>query len=117
MRGKGPGRSRREAVYMKNINEIATTRNIRSMHSIGARSVPKAQRSPYLDLYGLKKEKDRLEKEISKLEKRRQITNRLLGDVNRLIARLQMEVREDDDEMKTLKHPKKNPLRTMPIRY
>ena len=50
---------------MKSLHEIATIRNVRSMHSIGARSVPKVQRSPYLDLYALKREKDRLEKEAA----------------------------------------------------
>jgi hypothetical protein len=101
---------------MKDISGIATVRNLRSMHSIGARSVPKAQRSPYLDLYVLKKEKDRLEKEMALLEKRRKISGRLLSDVNNLIAGLQTEVREDQ-EIKTVKHTKTNPLRTMPIRY
>ena len=101
---------------MKALHEIATIRNIRSMHSIGARSVPKAQRSPYLDLYTLKKEKDRLEKETSILEKKRKIAGRLLSDVDKLIAGLQEEVR-GDGEIKTVSHTKGNPLRTMPIRY
>ena len=101
---------------MKNMNEIATIRNIRSMHSIGARSVPKVQRSPYIDLYALKKEQDRLEKETSMLERRRKITDRLLGDVNRMIVNLQKEV-QTEGEAKSVKHAKANPLRTMPIRY
>jgi hypothetical protein len=101
---------------MKALHEIATIRNIRSMHSIGARSVPKAQRSPYLDLYTLKKEKDRLEKETSILEKKRKITGRLLSDVDKLIAGLQEEIR-GEGEIKTVRHTKGNPLRTMPIRY
>ena len=71
---------------MKALHEITTIRNVRSMHSIGARSVPKVQRSPYLDLYSLKREKDRLEKEVAALEKKREITGRLLRDVNKLIA-------------------------------
>ncbi len=101
---------------MKALHEIATIRNVRSMHSIGARSVPKVQRSPYLDLYALKREKDRLEKEVAVLEKKRKITGRLLGDVNKLIAGLQREIQEDG-AIKTVKHTKTNPLRTMPIRY
>jgi hypothetical protein len=101
---------------MKDIKEIATIRNIRGMHSIGARSVPKVQRSPYLDLYALKKEKDRLEKDISMAERRRGTMNRLLDDVNRRIAKIQNEVREEG-EIKTVKHTKTNPLRTMPIKY
>jgi len=101
---------------MKALHEIATIRNLRSMHSIGARSVPKAQRSPYLDLYTLKKEKDRLEKETSILEKKRKITGRLLNDVNKTITGLQKEIQEED-EIKTVKHTKANSLRTMPVRY
>ena len=101
---------------MKALHEIATIRNLRSMHSIGARSVPKAQRSPYLDLYTLKKEKDRLEKETSVLEKKRKITGRSLRDINKLIAGLQEEIR-GDGEIKTVKHTKVNPLRTMSVRY
>jgi len=101
---------------MKALHEIATIRNIRSMHSIGARSVPKAQRSPYLDLYTLKKERDRLEKEYSVLEKRRKIAARLLGDVNKQIVGLQKEV-QGEGEMRSVKNTKTNPLRTMPIKY
>jgi len=101
---------------MKDISGIATVRNLRSMHSVGARSVPKAQRSPYLDLYVLKKEKDRLEKEMTLLEKRKMINGRLLSDVNKLIAGLQTEV-QADQEIKTVKHTKSNTLRTMPIKY
>ena len=101
---------------MKALHEIATIRNLRSMHSIGARSVPKAQRSPYLDLYTLKKEKDRLEKEASILEKKKKILGRLLSDVNKTITGLQKEIQEED-EIKTVKHTKANSLRTMPVRY
>jgi hypothetical protein len=101
---------------MKALHAIATIRNMRSMHSIGARSVPKAQRSPYLDLYTLKKEKDRLEKETAILEEKRRITGRLLSDVDKLIAGLQEEIRGEDG-IRTVKHTKTNPMRTMPIRY
>jgi hypothetical protein len=101
---------------MKALHELATIRNIRSMHSIGARSVPKAQRSPYLDLYTLKKEKDRLEEEASILEKKMKITARLLNDVNKLIVKLQKEIQEDG-AIKTVKNTKANSLKTMPIRY
>jgi hypothetical protein len=101
---------------MKDINEIATIRNIRSMHSIGARSVPKVQRSPYLDLYAMKREQKRLEKEMTMLEKRRKITGRLLSDVNKMIEKLQKEV-QGEGEIKSASRTKTSPLRTMPIRY
>ena len=101
---------------MKALHEIATIRSIRSMHSIGARSVPKAQRSPYLDLYTLKKEQDRLEKEAAILDRKRKVTGRLLGDVNRLIEGLQEEIGKEG-AIKTVKNTKANSLRTMPIKY
>jgi hypothetical protein len=101
---------------MKTLHEISTIRNLRSMHSIGARSIPKAQRSPYLDLYTFKKEKDRLEKETISLEKKRQIAGRSLSDINKLITGLQEEIRKDG-EIKTVKYAKLSSLRTMPIRY
>lgn len=101
---------------MKTLHEITTVRNIRSMHSIGARSVPKVQRSPYLDLYTLKKEKDRLEKEASQVEKRKKTTARLLGDVNKQILGLQKEI-QAEGAVKSVNNMKTNPLRTMPIKY
>jgi hypothetical protein len=101
---------------MKALNEIATIRNVRSMHSIGARSIPRVQRSLYLDLYALRREKDRIEKEVAVLEKKMKITGRLLREVNKLIAGLQGEIQENR-AIKTVRHTKTNPLRTMPIRY
>ncbi len=101
---------------MKALSEIATIGNVRSMHSIGARSVPKVQRSPYLDLYALKREKDRLEKEAAVLEKKVKITGRLLRDVNKLISGLQEELQEDG-AVKSFRNTKTNPLKTMPISY
>ena len=44
------------------------------------------------------------------------ITGRLLREVNKLIAGLQEEIQEDG-AIKTVRHTKTNPLRTMPIRY
>ena len=101
---------------MKTLHEISTISSLRSMHSIGARSVPKAQRSPYLDLYTFKKEKERLEKQTISLDKKKQITGRSLSDINKLIAGLQEEIRKDG-ETKTVKYAKTSSLRTMPVRY
>ena len=49
---------------MKGVSEISGLQSIKSMHSGGKRSIPRAQSSAYLDLYMLRKEKDRLEKDI-----------------------------------------------------
>jgi hypothetical protein len=44
------------------------------------------------------------------------ITGRLLRDINKLIAGLQEELQKDG-AIKTVRHTKTNPLKTMPIRY
>jgi hypothetical protein len=101
---------------MKALHEISTLRNVRSMHSIGARSIPRVQRSLYLDLFALQRERDRLAKDALILETKMKTTGRLLRDVKKLIAGLQGEIQEDR-AIKTVSHIKTNSLRTMPIRY
>ena len=101
---------------MKALHEISTLRNVRSMHSIGARSIPRVQRSLYLDLFALQRERDRLAKDALILETKMKTTGRLLRDVKKLIAGLQGEI-QGDRAIKTVKHTKTNSLRTMPIRY
>ena len=73
---------------MKGVTEISGLRSIRSMHSAGKRSIPRVQSSAYLDLYVLKKEKERLEKEDYILDKRRKdIQNKLKG-INKQMDKL-----------------------------
>ena len=56
---------------MRGIQQMPCLRNIKSIQSIGARSIPKVQRSTsYLELYMLRRKKDRLEKEIFALDKK-----------------------------------------------
>ena len=55
----------------RGVSDISGLRNIRSMHSEGKRSIPMVASSAYLDLYMLRKEKERLEKEDANLEKRK----------------------------------------------
>lgn len=59
------------------------------MHSSSKRSIPRVQSSAYLDLYMLRKEKDRLEKEIYILDKRKKDTQKNLDDVNEQMDKLQ----------------------------
>ena len=70
---------------MKGMLEIPSVRDIKSIHSAGARSIPKVQRSSYLELYMLKREKDRLEKEIFALDKRNNTANRQLSSISKPI--------------------------------
>ncbi|MBU4346705.1 MAG: ankyrin, partial [Candidatus Omnitrophica bacterium] len=53
------------------------------------RSIPRVQSSAYLDLYMLRKEKDRLEKEIYILDKRKKDIQKKLDDVNKQMDKLQ----------------------------
>ena len=74
---------------MKSISEISGLRSIKSMHSSGKRSIPRVQSSTYLDLYMLRKEKDRLEKEIYILDKRKKDILKKLDEVNKEMDKLQ----------------------------
>jgi len=74
---------------MKSVSEIGGLRSIKSMHSSNKRSIPRMQSSAYLDLYMLRKEKDRLEKEIYILDKRKNETQKILDDVNKEMEKLQ----------------------------
>jgi len=74
---------------MKSVSEISGLRSIKSMHSSGKRSIPRVQSSTYLDLYMLRKEKDRLEKEIYILDKRKKDILKKLDEVNKETDKLQ----------------------------
>ena len=80
---------------MKGIQQVASVREIKSIRSIGARSIPKAQRSTYLELYMHRREKDRLEKELFLLDKRKNTAKRLLDSNNKRIEKLQTEAHEE----------------------
>ena len=77
---------------MKGIQRVVSVRDVKSIHSIGGSSVPKAQRSAYLELYVSGREKDRLEKEIFVLNKRMSTAQKLLNSVYKRIEKLQSEV-------------------------
>jgi len=83
---------------MKGIQQIPGLRCINSIHSIGARCIPKAQRSSYLEIYALRREKERLEKEILMLDKRRSASSKFLDSVNVRIEKLQEETRQEQKE-------------------
>ena len=101
---------------MRGIQEISTLRNIKSIHSVGARSIPKVQRSSYLELYMLRREKDRLEKEVFALDKRKTATDRQLSSIAKRIEKLQKET-HDDQKVKTYQGISAKPLKKMAINY
>ena len=74
---------------MKGVSEISGLRSIKSMHSSSKRSIPRVQSSAYLDLYMLRKEKDRLEKEIYILDKRKKDIQKKLDEINKEMEKLQ----------------------------
>jgi predicted nucleic acid-binding Zn-ribbon protein len=100
---------------MKTVQQLSSLRDTKSLHSIGATSIPKAQRSSHLGLYVLESEKNRLEKEIFALDKRRNAVRKQLDSVNDRIEKLQKEGWEKRGA-KTDKIPK-NPLKTMVLNY
>lgn len=101
---------------MKGMLQIPSIRDIKSIHSTGTWSIPKVQRSSYLELYMLKREKDRLEKELFALDKRRNTANRQLSSINKGIEKIQKEVHEEQ-KIKTYRDIPARPVKTMAINY
>jgi len=100
---------------MKTVQQLSSLNNIKSVRSIGATSIPKAQRSGHLELYVLESEKNRLEKELFVLDKRRNTVRKQLDSVSDRIEKLQKQISEKRGA-KTGKTPK-NPLKTMILNY
>ncbi len=101
---------------MKGIQQVTGIKEVKSMHSVGARSIPKAQRSAYLDLYMHRREKDRLEKEMFVLDKRRNTAKRLLDSINKRIEKLQIET-HGEQKIKTYRSVPTKPLKTFSLQY
>lgn len=66
---------------VRGATELSGLGEIRTMHSAKKRSIPRVQSSAYLDLYMLGKEKDRMEKEMFILEKRKTSLQKRLDEV------------------------------------
>lgn len=101
---------------MKMMQQISGARDIKSIHSIGARSIPKIQRSTYLELYMLRREKDRLEREVFALDKRRNTAKRQLNSLNKRIEILQEEMQKEQ-KVKTYSDVPTRPLKRMAVNY
>ena len=101
---------------MKSMSQLQTVSDIKGMHSIGARSIHKAMRSSYLELYVLDRERSRLGKERFSLDKRRNSAQTRLDSIAQRIEKLKKEI---DQEVELKPHrsasPRK-PLKTMSIR-
>lgn len=102
----------------RGVTEISGLRDIRTMHSSRKRSIPRVQSSAYLDLYILRKEKDRLEKEIYLLEKRKKGIKKRIEEINAEMDKLEKaEALKRQDSPKRLKKPLEKDWKTMPLKY
>ena len=103
---------------MKGVSEISGLRSIKSMRSSSKRSIPRVQRSAYLDLYMLRKKKDRLEKEIYILDKRKIETQKKLNDVNKQMDKLlKAEPERKEGVSQEVKKPSGKDWKTMTLKY
>lgn len=90
--------------------------DVKSIHTAGVRSIPKSHRSPYLDLYVLAREKDRLEKENYVFGRRSVAVDTRLKTINKRMQKLQEEIQEQS-KTHSFSNPSKKSLKTMAINY
>ena len=108
---------------MKSMSQLQTVSDIKGMHSIGARSIPKAMRSSFLELYVLDREKARLEKEKFGLDKRRNSAQTRLDSIAQRTEKLKKEIEEKTDvtaqqsRERSRPFPTRKPLKKMSIKY
>ena len=103
---------------MRGASEINGLRGIKSMRSTSKKSIHQVESSAYLDLYMLRKEKDRLEKEIHILEKRKKDAEKKLSDIDKQMDKLQKAEVESKD--KVLRRPSELPdknWKSMDLKY
>jgi len=101
---------------MKSILNVTGFRDVKNIHSINARSIPKIMRSSYLELYLLKKEMDRLEKEIFLLDKKRNNAGAQLEIIGKQVKKLHKEILAGQ-KRKSVKTSSAGQIRSIPIRY
>ena len=103
---------------MKGVSEISGLRSIKGMHSSSKRSIPRVQSSTYLDLYVLRKEKDRLEKDIYILDKRKGESQKKLDHVNKQMDKLlKAEPEEKEKPSQEVKKSSGKDWKTMNLKY
>ncbi len=102
----------------RGVSDISGLRNVRSMRSTGKRSIPRVQSSAYLDLYMLRKEKDRLEKEVYILDKRKNGIQKRLDEINTEMEKLEKaEAIRRETTPEALKKPSRKGWKTMHLKY
>ena len=111
------GKRKREVDLMKSMSQLQTVSDIRGMHSIGARSIPKHMRSSYLELYVLAREKTRLDREIFSLDKRRKSAHTRLDSILQRMNFFKEEVEVGTHVITQHRAVPRKPLKTMSIKY
>jgi len=101
---------------MKNMFNVPGIKDVKNMHSIGARCIPKVLRSSYLELYLCKKEMERLEKEIFFLDKKRNSANMQLESIGKQFRILQKEIL-DEQKNKSIKTTPSKQIKLMSLKY
>ena len=89
---------------------------IRSIHTVGVKSVPKTQKSQYLELYVLGSEKSRLVKETLSLDARRETIRLQLESINARILKLHRQIERQQQAEAGVKAPSQ-PIKTVDISY
>lgn len=103
---------------MKKTVLVPGARDMKTIHSAGIRSIPKSQRSMYLDLFILSQERDRVDKEHMVVSKRHRLLNKQLSGVNRRLDKLQAElVRERELKQGQLGKPFGQVRKKMKVKY
>jgi hypothetical protein len=74
---------------MRGVTDVSGLRDIRSMRTTGQRSIPRRQGSAYLELYMLRVERGRLEKEAALLAKRSQGIQKRLEEIQKQMDHLE----------------------------
>jgi hypothetical protein len=101
---------------MKKIQQLPNLSDIKSVRSVGATSIPKIKRPGYLELYVRGREKERFEKELAALNKRRNTVKKNLTSINEQIERLQKQTYEQQKN-KNSESTLQKPLKTMTVNY
>lgn len=101
---------------MKSIQQLPGLSDIKSVRSVGATSIPRAERSSHLELHVLATDKSRLEKELASLDKRMTTVQKNLSIINKQIETLQQEALAQLRSGKDESAPQK-PLKTLTVEY
>ena len=101
---------------VRGVTELNGLRNIRSMRS--CISTSSAQGSGYLKLYMLRKEKDRLEKEVQVLEKRKKSNQKRIDEISAEMEKLEKEeAMGRQSSPGGIKKPSEKKWKTMSLKY